>query len=227
MVDASKKQHALNVLVIGANGATGRLVTTELAARGHQVTAFVRRPDAMGEALPPGVRLALGDVMKPDTVERAVAGQDAVLVILGIRENPLLVRLRGSTATSMRVRSQGTQHVVAAMKRQGVRRLVVQSTFGVAETRAGLSLGWRLIFDLLLKPQIVDTERQESLVADSGLDWVMVRPVSLADGPARPALVSPSQETRSMNVPRASVARVLADAAVDPGYVGQRLAVSA
>ena len=227
MFKPSNDLQALNILVIGANGATGRLATAELAARGHRVTAFVRRPDSMRDALPAGARLAVGDVMKPKTLDAAIAGQDAVVVILGINENPFLVRLRGTSATPMRVRSEGTQNVIEAMKRQGVRRLVVQTTYGVSDTRAGLSLGWRLIFDLVLKPQIVDTERQEDVVADSGLEWVMVRPVGLDDGPARPTLVSATGETRSMNVPRASVAAVLADAAVRSDYVGQRLAVSA
>lgn len=229
MSEANTTLHStpLKILVVGANGATGRLVTAELAARGHAITAFVRRADAMGDDLPEGVDVVVGDALEPTTVEHAVAGKDAVVVILGIRENPLLVRLRGSAATSMRVRSEGTRNVIEAMKRQGVRRLVVQTTYGVAETRAGLSVGWRLMFDLLLKPQILDTERQERLVAASDLEWVMVRPVSLGDGPTRPVLVSADGETRSMDVPRAAVAEVLADAAVRSDYVGRRLAVSA
>ena len=51
------------------------------------------------------------------------------------------------------------------MGTHGVRRLVVQSSFGVGETRGRLRLQERLFFSLLLKPQIVDTEVQE-LVAE-------------------------------------------------------------
>jgi len=218
----------LNILVVGASGATGRVVTAELAARGHTVTAFVRRPDAMGDALPAGVRVVVGDVMQPSDVDAAMPGHDAVVVALGIRENPLKVRLFGSAATAMNVRSLGTQHVVDAMRRHGVERLVVQTTYGVSETRERLTWTWKAIFRLLLQPQIEDSERQEQVVDGSGLDWVLVRPVGLNDKAVSvPPLVSLDGETRGMSVSRLAVADVLVDATQDAGYIHQRLAVSA
>jgi hypothetical protein len=64
----------------------------------------------------------------PEDVGRAVRGQDAVVVTLGISEHPLRVRLLGSAGTPLDVRSRGTAAVVAAMRTHGVRRLVVQSS---------------------------------------------------------------------------------------------------
>lgn len=219
---------SLRILVVGANGATGRIVTSELAARGHTVTAFVRRPDAMGDSLPKNVRVAVGDVMQKADVDRVMPGHDAVVVALGIRENALKVRLFGSAATAMNVRSRGTQHVADAMRRHGVQRLVVQTTYGVSETHEKLSWIWKLIFRLILQPQIADSERQEHVVHDSGLDWVLVRPVGLNDTPTPgPVLVSSDGETRSMSVSRLAVADVLVDATQRQAYVHQRLAVSA
>lgn len=213
----------MQIIVFGASGATGRLATAELLRRGHEVTAFVRRANVM-----PEVRAFQGDVMNLQDVQRAVQGQDAVVVALGISENPLLVRLRGSRGTPMNVRSQGTRNVVAAMKEQGVRRLVVQTTFGAGETRERLSMKWKLIFSLLLKPQIDDTEEQERVVRASSLDWMIVRPVGLHNEPdAAPALVSFEGKARGMAVSRESVAGVLADA-VEAGASQHRvLAVSA
>lgn len=216
----------MKTLVIGANGATGRAVTAELLTQGHEVSAFVRRPGAMGE-LGDRVRLIVGDVMTPDDVDRAVAGHDAVVVVLGIKENPLRVRFRGAAATASNVRSAGTRNVVAAMRRHGVPRLVVQSTHGAGETRRKLSWFWKLMFWLILKPQLVDTNLQETIVRDSDLDWVLVRPVSLKDTPPGDVLVSTSGDTRSMDVPRRSVARVLVDALTGRRQLGQALSVSA
>jgi uncharacterized protein YbjT (DUF2867 family) len=188
------------------------------------VSALVR---AGGPALPEGVRVITGDVLEPADVERAVAGQEAVIVTLGIRENPLRVRLLGPARTPLDVRSRGTRLVIEALRRQGVRRLVVQTSYGVGETRERLRLVERLLFALLLRPQIADTELQEREVRESGLDWSLIQPVHLTDGQdsGMPHL-SASGETGEMKVSRRSVGRALAAAVSDRAYVGQSLAVS-
>lgn len=216
----------MKVLVIGANGATGKLVTACLIERGHEVSAFVRRPGAMGD-LSHKVTEVVGDVMDPAALDRAVPGHDAVVVTLGIRENPLLIRLRGASGTNLEVRSQGTRNVVEAMARHGVDRLVVQTTHGVGTTFADLSWSFKLFFRLILQPQIEDSERQESVVRGSGAEWVLVRPVSLTDDPAGDVLASPEGKIRSMKVPRESVARLLADATERPEWIDQAVSVSA
>lgn len=118
-----------------------------------------------------GVRVVAGDVTSQTQVDAAVRGQQAVVITLGISENALAVRLRGSASTPMNVRSAGTARVIDAMCRLGVRRLVVQSSYGVGDTRSLLPRKWRLIFALFLKPQIADHEVQERHVRGSGLSW--------------------------------------------------------
>lgn len=216
----------MRVLVIGATGATGRAAVDALLAKGHEVTAFARRPEAIG-ASRPRLSVVRGDVMEPADVERAVEGQEAVVVILGISESPLLVRLRGSRRTPMNVRSEGTRNVVAAMRKHGVNKLVVQTTYGVGETRGRLPLAWKLIFALLLKPQIADTEVQEAIVRESGLDWILVQPVGLTDGPnAGDTFVSTDGDAQRMSIPRASVAEFLAQAAESARYTRRSVALS-
>jgi uncharacterized protein YbjT (DUF2867 family) len=114
------------------------------------------------------------------------------------------------------------------MRRHGIRRLLVQSSFGVGPTRARLPLVYRLIFALLLKPQIADTELQEHEVRDSGLDWIIVQPVGLNDRPLYAAPhVSSNGETRSMEVSRKQVGRFLAAAVRLPECVGRTMTLSA
>jgi uncharacterized protein YbjT (DUF2867 family) len=214
----------MRVLVVGATGGSGRAAVRELLARGHIVTALVRRPDQALE-FDRRVQIAAGDATRPTDVDAAVRGQDAVVVTLGIRENALRVRLRGSATTPLDVRSAGTKNVIAAMRRHGVGKLVVQSSYGVGDTRDRLPLRWRLIFALFLKPQIADTEVQEEHVRSSGLQWVLAQPVGLTDeDEARPPFASPEGEVRSMAVSRRSVARFLADAVEQASY--DRLAVA-
>jgi uncharacterized protein YbjT (DUF2867 family) len=216
----------MKVLVIGANGATGKLVTADLIDRGHTVSAFVRRPGAMGD-LSHNVNEVVGDVMDPTALDRAVPGHDAVVVTLGIRENPFLVRFRGASGTASEVRSRGTRNVIEAMARHGVDRLVVQSTHGVGTTFDDLSWSFKLFFRLILQPQIEDSERQESMVRRSDAEWVLVRPVGLTDDEAGDILASPDGKIRSMNVPRRSVAGVLVDAMERPDWIGKAVSVSA
>jgi uncharacterized protein YbjT (DUF2867 family) len=195
-----------------------------LAGRGHEVTAFARRASAAFEGRA-GVRAVDGDATVPGDVGRAVRGQDAVVVTLGISEPPLRVRLLGSRGTPLDVRSRGTAAVVAAMREHGVRRLVVQSSYGVGETRDRLPLSSRLVFALLLRPQIADHERQEWIVRDSGLDWSLVQPVYLTDGD-EPAAVSRSGDVQGMRVSRRAVGEVVADLAEAPGEGGRSVVVS-
>ena len=151
-----------------------------------------------------------------------------MVVTLGIRENALRVRLLGSAGTAMEVRSRGTQHVVAAMQRHGVRRLVVQSSYGVGSTRDRLPWLYRMVFALLLKPQIADTERQESIVRGSGLDWVLAQPVNLTDeNTHEPAMASARGDFLSMKISRTQVADFLADAALSVQHSGHAVALSA
>lgn len=217
----------MRVLVVGATGGSGRATVEALLSAGHEVTAFARRPEALAVASE-RLRVFQGDATNAGDVERAVQGQDAVIVTLGITENPLLVRLRGSAGTPLDVRSAGTRNVISAMRRHGVRKLVVQTTYGVGETRGRLPLQWRLMFSLLLKPQIADTERQEREVRESGLDWVLAQPVGLTDDPeAKPPFTSSAGEARGMSVSRSSVGRFLVEAAESARYVGSSVALSA
>jgi uncharacterized protein YbjT (DUF2867 family) len=211
----------MRVLVVGATGGSGRAAIEALADRGHEVTAFARQP----VGFPAGVRTAAGDVTVAEDVDRAVRGQDAVVVTLGIREGALKVRLRGSTGTPMEVRSRGTALLVAAMERHGVRRLVVQSSYGVGPTRDRLPLSSRVLFALLIKQQIQDTERQEIVVRGSGLDWTLVQPVYLTDGD-EPAALATDGATQGVRVSRRAVGGVLADAVTDAGLHGATVSVS-
>jgi len=113
------------------------------------------------------------------------------------------------------------------MQQHSVPKLVVQSSFGVGDTRDSLSLKRRVLFALLLAPQIADTERQEMLVRHSGLAWVISRPVTLTDdNDLRPYFASASGEVRSMSIARRRVASFLVDAATTQSYDRQCIALS-
>lgn len=216
----------LRILVVGATGGTGRATVEELVGQGHRVTAFSRRADPLAE-ISERVTAFNGDATKPADLDEAVPGHDAVIVTLGIAESPFRVRLFGTARTPMDVRSAGTRNVIAAMRKHGVRRLVVQSSYGVGETRNKLRFVDSLFFNLLLKPQIEDTEVQEAEVRGSDVDWVLAQPVHLTDDDAAATpFTSVHGEVRDWKISRKSVARFLASAAQASDYVGKNVALS-
>jgi uncharacterized protein YbjT (DUF2867 family) len=97
----------MRVLVVGASRGTGAALVSELAARGHVVTAFSRSA-VDSDAQVDGVTYVAGDVLDEDAVTKAVAGQDAVAVTLGIPDNPFVVRLTRRASSPLDVRSAGT-----------------------------------------------------------------------------------------------------------------------
>lgn len=225
-VNGEKTCQSQKILVVGATGGTGRATIAQLVEEGHSVTAFSRHDDGLADTSEL-VTAFNGDATNSDDVDRAVRGHDAVIVTLGITENPLRVRLFGTARTPIDVRSAGTRNVIAAMRKHGVRRLVVQSSYGVGETRGNLRWVDSMFFNLLLKPQIADTEVQELNVRDSGVDWVLAQPVHLTDDEDdQMPFASATGEVREWKISRKGVARFLARAAQTPEYIGQAVALS-
>jgi nucleoside-diphosphate-sugar epimerase len=216
----------MRVLVVGASRGSGLAVVRRLQAEGHEVTAFGRTVSA--DDLPPGVRIERGDVADASALGRAVAAQDAVVVTLGISDNAMKVRLLRRAGTPLDVRSAGTRAVVTAMRRHGVDRLVVQTTYGAGESFARLPLAWKATFLVVLHGQLRDSERQEDVVRSSGLAWTLIRPVALDDDrPGSDVVVSSTGDIGSFTVSRAQVAGVVAEVLGSHDRVGQTLAVSA
>jgi putative NADH-flavin reductase len=163
----------MRVVVFGASGATGRELVSQALVQGHRVTAFIRNPSRLDNRTN-DVIVVQGDVIDPAAVARAVESQDAVLCALGaatpLRRDQKLV--------------EGVRHIVDAMDRCAVRRLVYLSFLGVAEGRQQLSfLGRFVVAPLLLRNVVADHESKERIIRRSGLDWIIVRPPRLTSGP--------------------------------------------
>jgi uncharacterized protein YbjT (DUF2867 family) len=168
----------MRIVVFGANGPTGRLLAAQAVAAGHDTIAVTRRPDVFPRVGPrPGV--VGGDVLDPEAVDAAVANADAVLSTLGVPFGKAPVETY----------SRGVAHMLDAMKRHDVRRLVLVSSGAVTgedEPTGGL------LFNRVLQPYVTkrlgrtvydDMRRMEDLVAGSDVDWTILRPSGLFDLP--------------------------------------------
>jgi uncharacterized protein YbjT (DUF2867 family) len=164
----------MRVLVLGATGGTGRATVRQLRQLGHLPVALVRSAGKAGEV---DATLVEGDARDEAALDGALANCDAVISALGTPASPF----RQVTLLSVATRS-----LVAAMRRRGVRRLVVITGIGAGDSRGhGGFLFDRILMPLLLRKVYADKDRQEAIVAGSGLDWVLVRPAILNDKPRR------------------------------------------
>ena len=161
------------VLVLGATGGTGRVLVEQAVAAGLAVTMLVRKPDT----LPPGggtARAVTGDLLRdPAVLDAVVPGQDVVISTLGV----------GRSFKSGHLIRRSAPLIVATMLRHGVRRLVFTSAFGVGATRRDTPFLPRLFIATLLRDIYRDKQAGEQAILGSDLDWTIVYPVGLTDGP--------------------------------------------
>jgi putative NADH-flavin reductase len=175
----------MRLAIFGPTGGTGRRLVERAIAEGHEVTAFARNPSKI-TARHERLRIVVGDAFDPESVLEAVAGSEAVICVLGSRtpSNPLHPRRPGDPHG---VTSAGSQNIVAAMKEHGLRRLVCQTAWGVGESRQNPGIAGAFFMNVLVPPllrdEYADKEAQEKIVAESGLDWIIVRPMILTNGP--------------------------------------------
>jgi len=166
----------MQLVIFGANGQTGRLLSRQALDAGHSTVAVTRRPNDFPFA-DPALTVRGADVHDAESLVDVVAGADAVLSTLGI---PF-------TREPVDTYSAGTTNIVAAMQSTGVSRLVVVSSTGAYDypgrTRAPFAL--RLVEPVVTrtigKTVYDDIRRMETIVRESGLDWTIVRPSGLFD----------------------------------------------
>jgi putative NADH-flavin reductase len=156
----------MKVLILGGTGRLGRVLVPQAMARGHEVTVLVRDPKRLG-GQSQGARAIEGNALDPATVDRAVEGQDAVIYALGTRQFFKPITLF----------SESTRTLIAAMERRGVRRLVAITGIGAGDTVGhGGFLNDRIGLPTILKRIYADKNRQEALIRQSHLEWVILRP---------------------------------------------------
>ena len=159
----------MKIVIFGATGRTGIRLVEQALAQEHDVTAFVRNPSKLN-IKNKKLSVVQGDVTNPEQVQVAVEGKDAVLSALGL-----------SKSSPKTVCSHGMRNIIAAMKKHGARRLVCESAFGAGDTK-NHGIYTKLLW-LIIKDIMEDKNKMEDIVKNSNLDWIVVRPTILTNGP--------------------------------------------
>lgn len=163
----------MKVVIFGSTGRTGLCLMQQALSAGHFISAFARNPSLV-TIRHERLQVLQGDVLDPAKVASAISGQEAVLSALGV-----------GLASDKRVLSRGAENIISAMQTHGVRRLVVESSYGVGDSLNDASPFLRLIFRTLLRSIYEDKAREDEIIKASQLEWVVVRPAALTNGPRR------------------------------------------
>jgi putative NADH-flavin reductase len=205
----------MKLTIFGATSATGRQLLEQALRAGHEVTAFVRDASRL-PITHERLRIMSGTALSAMDVEKAVEGSDAVLSTLGPKGKPMVMA------------AESTKHIVNAMEKCGVQRLVVVSVAGVAvpQDKRGFNLASALI-KLLLKDVFTDRENQLAVLEVSKVDWTAVRVPRLTDEPAKGSVkVFFGKASPSMKVTRADLADFMLKQLADSQWLRQAPIVS-
>lgn len=161
------------VLVLGATGGTGQQVVLQALQQGYELTVLVRDPERLTTTAD-RLRVLAGSVTDDgQALAAAIRGQDVVISTLGV----------GKSLRSCGLISQSAPAIVRAMDRAGVRRVIFTSAYGVGATRRDVPLLPRILMRLLFQDLYTDKAAGEATLRGSGLDWTLVYPATLTNGP--------------------------------------------
>lgn len=160
----------MKIALFGASGRTGKEIMLQSLIKGYQVQALVRRIDSI-DLRNEKLSLVEGDVLDAAAVEKVIDGADAVMVAIGAR-----------SAKEAQVHSLGTRHIVDAMQKRGLKRIIVVSSAGLFGSKDS-----NFIFGCIIRPiflrKIFEAKLKElEILEQSALEWILVRPAGLIDG---------------------------------------------
>jgi putative NADH-flavin reductase len=161
----------MNLIVFGANGGIGHHVVEQALEAGHRVTAVARRPETV-TLQHPHLVVRRGDVLDAAGLTPLLAGQEAVVSAIGSTSRAPTV-----------VYSDGVGNILQAMPLAGVRRLLCISATGIDP--GPLLQRWfaKPLLWALLRNMYSDLVCMEERVRSSSVDWTIIRPPRLTDGP--------------------------------------------
>ncbi|KAF9954123.1 hypothetical protein BGZ72_004886 [Mortierella alpina] len=176
--DNSKSGNGRYLLVLGANGRTGLELVRQGLERNYRVTAFVRDDKALldDSTLRKNQNLLIvrGSPTCQMDLDRCVEGQDVVVNVIGARI------MTGDTTVS----SHSQVVLNNSMKKHGVKRLIVVTSYGCLGLRNYLISTKKLFSRMFMTGILKDKVLQEDIIQrdSASLDWTIVRPITLKDG---------------------------------------------
>ena len=198
----------MNLFILGATGAIGKHLLDSALERGHQVTSYVRSPQKI-HLTHECLKVVRGSVFDADQMAHSLTGHDIILSAFG----PTTVRF--ST-----LRREFGRTLAAAMRKSDVRRAQIVSA---AFLFPDIGFVGRILKATLFRRMIPDMAGMEAEVSQSDLDWTVVRPPRLTNGPITDAyrIMDGALPPGGFYISRADVARFMIGEAEKPAHMQQ------
>lgn len=204
----------MKIVIFGANGKTGTLLTEQALVKGHHVTAYVRRPGSMVQQHS-NLKVITGNLDDAVRLREAIAGSDAVLSTLGgnslTKHSPEIIA--------------GINLIISTIEKEGVKRMIYLSSMGAGNSRKMMGLLVRFfIAGIMLRVPLADHTANEQSIEKSNLRWTVVRPAGLTNGPKTGRLKHGSKIVVLKGTPqvsRANVASFMLDQLSDITYLNK------
>jgi uncharacterized protein YbjT (DUF2867 family) len=194
----------MDVVVAGGHGKIGQRLLGMLAARGDRARGLIRNPDHAGDLERLGAEPVLCDLEADDDVAASIEGADAVVFAAGAGP--------GSGAERKRTMDLGgAVKLIDAARGQGISRYVMVSAIGAGNPGAASEQ---------MRPYIEAKAEADRRLAESALDYTIVRPGRLTDEPGR-GRVSAGDDVPGAEVTRDDVAAALAAVLEAPNTIGK------
>src|SRR5918994_1600841 len=182
----------MDVVVIGGHGQIAQRLLRLLAQRGDRARGVIRKPEQAPDLQQLGAEAVICDI-ETESLDGAVQGADAVVFAAGAGP--------GSGAERKRtVDLGGAVKLIDAAKANGVRRYLIVSSIGAHDPASG---------EGPMRPYLEAKADADDAVAESGLDFTIVRPGMLTDDPGTGKVDVSTEFGRRGPIPRDDVAAVL------------------
>lgn len=162
----------MDLLIFGASGRTGHNVVQQALDHGHNVTAFVRNPSKL-KITHDHLSFFQGDIQDYLSVEKAIREKDVIISALGA----------ASPFKLDRTVIEGFRHILTAMKKDQVTRLIYLSALGVSESRQTAGFMLRYIAPKILRTEFEGHAMRENMIRQSDLSWTIIRAANLTTEP--------------------------------------------
>lgn len=205
-----------HLLIVGASKGIGLETVKQALDSGHHVRAFARSAGSMA-LVHRSLEKRSGSALNAADVAEALNGIDVVVLAIGISAGPQMV------VGPVTLFSDATRVLVDAMETAGVSRLICVTGYGAGDSRASLGCLQGFAFSLVMGRVYGDKSKQERLICESDLDWVVARPVFLTHGSrtGRYQVLVEADQWRNGVISRADVADFLVKQIDDDAYLGR------
>jgi len=215
----------MKILLLGATGRTGKLVSTKAIENGYEVNCLSRNSERIKKQN--GLTVFEGNPNNKTDLEKAISDCDGVISVLNISRKSDFpwAKLR----TPKKYLSEVMNLLVSVAEGRNLKRIAVCSAWGVSDTKNNLPKWFKWFIDNSnIGITYQDHERQEKIISESKMDWTIVRPVGLTNS-RRKEIIKETFENKlkpSLTISRQSVAKFIVDSLVRDELIGKKVVIS-